>query len=403
MLSLGAAAKKLPTGGTIVVAAGTYGAQTLAATGTASNPLVIQAAQGASPVFDGSSVTTNSAVIQLTSASHVAFVGLEVRNGYQAIGADGVVSDLTIQSCSLHDTNQAIVRFAGDTIRIEGNTTYNGVLANQGAPPGVIAASCLATMPDLSNPSSPWTTNVTVRRNTVHDCWGEGINAWYGSGVVIEDNVVERAFNVGIYNDNSHNVVIERNFVTMKAGMAAGGGSRTGAGILLGVEPYTFWGLAYVPDHDISIFNNVVVASGIGWWTSSNTSPNNSYANVSVRHNTVVSPGAAIGFAAVSATAVVSTGCSIIDNVLSEAPGWSGLQNPGAFTLGGNAWLNEPVPSFGGATDVSLNVTVPTLTKGTDAEPLASVVGKGIASGVTEDFSCATRSATTPTRGAFEK
>jgi hypothetical protein len=405
MLSLGAAANKLPTGGTIVVTAGTYGVQTLAATGTASNPLVIQADKGTTPVFDGSSVATNGPVIQLTSASHVAFVGLEVRNGYTTIGAYGVVSDVTIQSCSLHDTNQPIVQFAGDTIRIEGNTMYNGVLANVNADScgGTSCSSCLATAPNFSNPSSPWTTNVTIRKNTVHDCWGEGINAFYGSGVVIADNIVERAFNVGIYNDNSHNVVIERNFVTMKAGMLYGGGSGTGTGILLGVEPYTQWGLANVPDHDISIVNNVVVASGIGWWTSSNTSPNNSYANVSVRHNTVVSPGAAIGFSAVAATAVVPTGCSIIDNVLSEAPFWSGLENPAAFTLGGNAWLNEPVPSFGGATDVSETVTVPTLTQATDAEPLASVVGRGIASGVTQDFSCTARSATTPTRGAFEQ
>jgi hypothetical protein len=409
MLSLGEAAKKLPTGGTIVVTAGTYGAQTLAASGTASNPLVIRADNGTTPVFDGSSVTTNyGAVIQLTSASHVAFVGLEVKNGTGAqyvngFSSWGPVSDVTVQSCSVHDMNNALVQFAGDTIRIEGNTTYNGVLVNKGAPAGVTWGSCLASSPIVSNPSSPWSTNVTIRKNTLHDCWGEGINAFYGAGVVIADNVVERAFNVGIYSDNSHNVVIERNFVTMKVGMVAGGVSRTGVGILLGVEPYTQFGLAYVPDHDISIVNNVIVASGIGWWTSPNTSSNNSYANVSVRHNTVVSPGAALGFAAVSATAVVPTGCSIIDNVLSEAPGWSSLQNPAAFTLGGNAWLNEPVPSFGGATDVSLNVTVPTLTQGTDAKPLASVVGKGIASGVTEDFSCNARSATTPTRGAFEQ
>jgi hypothetical protein len=304
-----------------------------------------------------------------------------------------------VQSCSLHDVNGSGVELAGDTIRIEGNTVYNACLVNQGNPGGVAWGSCLATSPIVSNPSSPWTTNITIRKNTVRDCWGEGINAWYGSNVVIADNVVERAFNVGIYVDNGHNVDIERNFVTMKAGMV-GGGSGTGSGILLGVEPYTLWGLAYEPDHDISVVDKVIAANGINWWTSGNTSPNNSYANVSIRHNTVVSPGAAIGFAAVTATAVVPTGCSIVDNVLS---GWSYLQNPAAFTLSGNAWLNEPVPSFGGATDVSETVTVPTLTQGTDAKPLASLVGRGIASGVTGDFSCATRSATMPTRGAFEQ
>jgi hypothetical protein len=81
--------------------------------------------------------------------------------------------------------------------------------------------------------------------------------------------------------------------------------------------------------------------------------------------------------------------------------GW--IETPSAFTLGGNAWLNEPVPSVGGSTDVSETVTVPTLTQGGDAKLLASLVGEGIASGVMDDFSCGARSTTTPTRGAFEE
>jgi hypothetical protein len=408
LASLHEAAIRFPAGGTVVVAAGTYGAQTLAATGTVGHPLLIRAAEGAMPIFDGSSVTSNyGAVIHLTTARHVAFEGLEIRNGtgpnVTGIGADGAVSDLTIRNCSIHDMNGTMSRFAGDTIVIEQNELYNGALVNLNHPSQFQNGgwpTCMGTEPDTANPSSPWPTNVVIRANHIHDCWGEGIGIWYGAGVIVEDNVVERAFNVGIYMDNASNVQVARNFVEMATGMAGDGG--VGTGILMGVEPYTSLGLAYVPDHDITIIDNVVVARGIGWWTSSNTSPSNSYANVTISENTIVSAtGAGVGFAAVASGATPPTGCTVVDNVVSEADK-TYVGDTAAFMFGGNAWLDETKPSVAGTTDVSETVSVPTIAAATDAEALAAEVGTGIASGVPTDFVCAARSAAAPTRGAFE-
>jgi len=409
LASLGEAAKRFTTGGTVVVAGGTYGAQKLAATGTAGHPLVIRPAEGRSPVFDGTAVTTNyGAVIELTPATHVVLKGLEVRNGtgpnVTGIGADAAVTDLSILGCSIHDMNGTLARFAGDTIHIEGNELYNGALVNEGNPAQFHNGgwpTCMGTAPDTSKPASPWPTHVVIRGNHVHDCWGEGIGIWFGSGVVVEDNVVERAFNVGIYLDNASSVQIARNFVQMVPGMAGGGG--VGSGILMGVEPYTSLGLSYVPDSDITITDNVVDARGIGWWTSSNTSASNTFANVSILQNTIVSTtGAGINVAAVAAGATPPTGCSVINNVISESSG-SYVGNKPAFTFAGNAWLNESKPGVAGATDVTETISVPaTVSSATDLEPLATLVGQGGTSGVATDFLCAPRSATSPTRGAFE-
>jgi parallel beta-helix repeat protein len=257
----------------------------------------------------------------------------------------------------------------------------------------------MGTAPDQSNPASPWPTNVTIRGNHVHDCWGEGIGIWFGAGVTIEDNVVERAFNVGIYFDNASNVTVARNFVSMTSGMAANGG--TGRGILLGVEPYSFKPTVQ-SDHDITIENNVIVADGIGWWTSSSTSPNNTYANVKILQNTILSAtGAGIGFSAVGTGAVSPSGCLATNNVVSES-GASYVSDASAFAFSGNAWLNEKLPKVAGSTDVMQTITVPTVATASDAEPLAAMVGAGVASGVATDFLCQARSATAPTRGAFE-
>src|SRR6185312_13212699 len=107
---------------------------------------------------------------------------------------------------------------------------------------------------------------------------------------------------------------------SMPKGMAANGG--TGRGVLLGVEPYTSFNPTVQSDHDITIQNNVIVANGIGWWTSSSTSSNNTFTNVKILHNTIVDgAGGGLGFSAVSAGATLPSGCVVTDNVVSESGG----------------------------------------------------------------------------------
>jgi hypothetical protein len=410
LASLGEAAKRFPLGGTVTVRGGVYGAQTLAATGTSGHPLLVRAAAGEAPIFDGSAVTKSwAAVIHLTAAKHVVLQGLEVRNGtapnVTGIGADGPVSDLTIRDCVIHDMSGTLSRFAGDTITFEGNEFYNGSMVNAGFPPQFHSGgwpTCMGSAPDFSNPASPWPTNVTIRGNHIHDCWGEGIGIWFGSHVIVDDNVVERTFSVGIYLDNASNVEVARNFVLMQAPMSASGSA--GRGVLIAVEPYSVNGLTYQPAHDITIVNNVLVGNRtVGWWSSPNTSPSNTYANVAVLQNTLISPASVgIGFDKVPQGSVAPTNCRLTNNVISEAKA-SVVWDAPAFAVAGNAWLNESRPTFAGQSDVSTQAVVGSVTAATDVEPLASQVGAGVASGVLGDILCAPRNPCMPTRGAFER
>lgn len=409
--SLAAAAKRFPNGGTIIVRGGTYGPQSLAANGAAGHPLVIRAADGETPVFDGSSLTTQwEVVVRLTQANHVVLENLTVQNGtgpdVSGIVSDVPVSDVTVRGCSIHDMDDTLIRLGGDNITFEGNDLYNGVLSNKSRPARFQSggwAGCMGTNPNFDNPSSPWPTNITVRGNHIHDCWGEGVGIWFGKNVTIEGNTVERVFNVGIYLDNASNVKVSRNFVLMVSPMSISDG--VGNGILMGVEPYDTQGLVYAPDDSIQIENNVVVGdAAVGWWTSSNGSPNNAYSNVSIINNTLISPnGAAIGFSPLQSGAGQAKGSAITNNVILEKAGWSYLGDSGAFTLSGNLWLNESKPGIAGASDATANATVGSVSQATDVEPLAASVGTGVAGSVTSDFACNARSASSPVRGAFER
>ena len=406
LASLVEAAERLPNGGTVIVRGGTYPAQVwFQASGAPGTPLYIRAADGETPVFDGSDVEGEwRAVILMESASHVVFEGIEVSNcsapSCRGISVDGPVLDLTLRGCHIHHMQGPAARFAGRQIRIEGNDFHDIALTNVDnvAYPSGGWPTCTGTSPDRSNPSDPWADDVIIRANRIRDCWGEGIGLWYASNAVVQDNVVENAWNVGIYADNAFNLRIERNYVHMLRGLNEGAGT----GILFGTEDYSSWGIPNARTHNVSVANNVIVAgSGIGWWGMS--TPESTYESVNLLHNTVVATvRGPLSFGAVESGVDAPTGCVVRNNVLAGVKdAWLG--DPDAFTLGGNAWLNDSEPAFAGDTDVSVDVPLESWTSGTDARVLAAVVGTGEGTaGVVDDFFCHVRDENAPTRGAFE-
>jgi hypothetical protein len=406
LATLREAANRLPSGGTVIVRGGTYPRQSsVKANGTTAKPLVIRAAVGEHPIFDGAAVqATWTGVIALSSAAHVVFDGLEIRNcmasGCHGIFADGAVQDLTIRNCYIHHLDASGARFAGRTLRFEGNVFEDIALTNENnvAYPNGGWPTCMGTTPDNANPSTPWAEDVVIRQNTIRNCWGEGIGLWYGAHGIVEDNTIENAWNVGIYADNAFDLRIARNFVHMTRG---GNGSQ-GTGILFGTEDYRGYGLAVVRTHDITVQNNVIVAgAGIGWWAMD--TPESTYSGLQLLHNSIVATlSDSLIFPSVGSSVPAPSGCVAKNNALAGARSWLG--DPGAFVLGGNAWLNTPRPSFAGATDVSLSIDVGTISAGSDAQAWAQSLGTGDGgTGVTDDFRCQTRDTALPTRGAFER
>jgi parallel beta-helix repeat protein len=406
LASLSEAARRFPSGGTVIVRGGVYPPEVwFRASGSAGSLLYIRAAEGETPIFDGSQVQDEwSAVIMMESASHVVFEGLEVRNcsapSCQGIKVYGPVLDLTVRNCHIHHMDGPAARFAGKKIRIEGNDFHDIALTNVDniAYPTGGWPTCTGTSPDRSNPSDPWADDVVIRANRIRDCWGEGIGLWYASNAIVQDNSIENAWNVGIYADNAFNLRIERNYVHMLRGLNGGAGK----GILFGTEDYSGWGLAGARTSNVVTANNVVVAgTGIGWWAEQ--TEHSTYEAISLLHNTVVGTHrGALNFNEVKSSVDGPTDCVAKNNVFAGAED-SWLGNPDALEFGGNAWLNDPAPAFAGASDVSLEIPLGNWSNGVDARSIATQVGKGGAgAGVIDDFLCGPRDLDSPTRGAFE-
>ncbi len=405
LASLGEAARRLPNGGTVIVRGGQYPQQGwFDAAGTDATPLYIRAADGETPIFDGSDVQSDwSAVISMASASHVVLEGLEVRNcsasGCRGIASGDAVLDLTVRGCHIHHMDGPAARFAGSRIRLEGNDIHDVALMNEDNVdyPNGGWPTCMGTTPDRSSPTNPWADDVVIRGNRIRDCWGEGIGLWYASNAVVEDNSVENAFNVGIYADNARHLRIARNYVHTLRGMHGG----QGQGVLFGTEEYS--GLPNTRTSDVDVKNNVIVGGGaVGWWAMD--TPESTYEGIRVQHNTLVGTArGALNFSRVQSGVDSPTGCVVRNNVIAEASE-SWLGDPSAFVFGGNAWLGGSRPGVAGTSDVVLDIEMPTLGAALDARPLAALVGKGEAdTGVLDDFLCAVRNTTAPTRGAFEE
>ena len=409
--TLGRAASLLPNGGTVIVRGGVYPSQTgFVASGSKDVPLHIRAADGEKPIFDGSDLEVKSvAVIYMEAASHVVIEGLEVRNclvfGCEGIASDTPVLDLTIRGNHIHHIAASAARFAGRQIRIEDNDIHDVVLINKNNTNFTNGGwpTCVGTIPNTLNLSNPWANNVVIRANRIRDCWGEGIGVWYGSNVIVEDNSIVNAWNAGIYSDNSFNIRIARNYVRIDRGAEGGAGT----GILLGLEDYEMWGLPNVSTKHVLVTNNVVLAGvGIGWWsipTSEST-----YESLHVFHNSVAGTQAQ----AIDITPVISgvkhPANNFIANNVFFGVEESIIGNPGTFILGGNAWINGPMPAIAGPGDVPLEVVFTDellqQMQVNEAQPLAPLVGIGdVRVGLIDDFLCGERDTAAPTRGAFEQ
>ncbi len=404
------AASLLPNGGTVIVRGGIYPVQPMFdAVGSKDVPLHIRAADGEKPIFDGSNMkVVDSAVIFMKLASHVVIEGLEVRNclalGCEGIASDTPVFDLTIRGNHIHHISASAARFSGQQIRIEDNDFHDIVLINKNNTNFLNGGwpTCTGTMPNTLNLSNPWANNVVIRANRIRDCWGEGIDVWYGSNVIVEDNSIENAWSAGIYADNSYNVRIARNYIR---GVRNAKGAM-GTGILLGLEDYSIWGLPNVRTSNVLVANNVVIAGvGIGWWSM--PTPVSTYDSLRIFHNSVAGTMAqAIDIAPVRPGVKIPVNNAIKNNVFFGAVE-SSVGDLGAFKLAGNAWINRPTPAIASPTDISLVVVFTDellqQTQVNEAQPLAPLVGAGeVGANLVDDFLCSQREMSAPTRGAFE-
>jgi hypothetical protein len=160
--------------------------------------------------------------------------------------------------------------------------------------------------------------NTVVRRNTVSEVWGEGINAHSGSEfTLIEHNKLFGVRAVGIYSDASPDTTIRRNVVVGTANSSWWrGATSVGAGIALNNETYHYpvgggSMSTSIQTKRAKVYGNLVAytSNGIALW--GNGLAETSYDGVMIYNNTFVDNNIQV-----SMNAKPKPGAQFVNNIL---------------------------------------------------------------------------------------
>lgn len=357
------AATQVVAGDTVLVADGVYSQETplvITACGTAEQPIVFKARGPMRPVLDFSAYqatnpgTRSTGLLFGPGASHIRFEGFEVAHAPGSGIRVQLGTHITLRDCVVHDVQRVAIAISGDHCLVENNEVYRACLVSVGCNewPGEWPQ---AVNTGLKPPVPPATVgtmsyNNVFRGNYIHDSWGEGIDAIYSDGVIIENNVIHDVMSVGIYLDHSRNAVIRGNSLyTTNDVYGRGKERRPMTGILLGAEYLSLF-IDHPPHshiENVEIYNNVCVrvGKGIGHWLDhANPDNKNIYERVRIYHNTVDTKngeGPAIWFPAELKFSTHGNECKnnifCADRTLSAEPG---------FVFENNLWVNG-VPETG--------------------------------------------------------
>ncbi|MCA9998903.1 MAG: right-handed parallel beta-helix repeat-containing protein, partial [Anaerolineales bacterium] len=290
--SLSRAAETAVPGTTIFVRGGIYEAakEEIRAQGTASEPIVIQPYPGETAVFDGGGANIGDAesIIKISQSSYVIFEGFEVRNS-KARGLSVYESDhVTVRGNRVHETVQRGLGGGGSDLVFEDNEVWRASLENENeafnAGGGWKAGFSTYKMADGS-PSR----RITIRRNHIHDNWGEGIIAIFAEDVIIEGNELHDNYSVNLYLDNARRVLVQGNHIyTISSAYNRRDKGYPAHGIHMANEKYASPTDTAV--REVLISNNLIVGTGRGisfWQDSRNNNRDNSYQGIIVAYNVI--------------------------------------------------------------------------------------------------------------------
>lgn len=244
----------LQPGDTLQILSGTYTHKFLITTsGTASMRIKIQAAPGATVVFDGGE-TINPVADVL--GSYLDISGITFKNADKVCasikGQHNTVSQVTVTGCGTHGIN-----VGGKNILVENSTAYDTNMENAGCTSNCSWGSGLKV--------SEGGEDIILRYNRIYHNYGEGIAVTKGKRVTVHNNHSYDNYSVNIYIDNSSDVVIDRNMATCTSNKKYNREGNHPSAILIGVEQYTGWGAQL---NNVTISNNLLAYCnrGIMYW-----------------------------------------------------------------------------------------------------------------------------------------
>lgn len=277
LASISKAALKTKPGDTVYVRSGTY-TQTVRIetknSGTADSPIRLMAYPGETPVIDGQnnlgggcdSVTIGVLLKILGDYIHVS--GLEVKNScgmcVNLYGQHDKVSNMNVHHCN----NNGIL-IQGDYGIVEDSEVWWAASYNKYGVTGKWASG-------LSAARAPH--NAIIRRNYVHDNWGEGVSSYEATHTTIEDNIIHDNYSTNIYVSDTTNTLVQRNIVYTTPESVVQKGARVG--ILIGDERYN------PPSSNNTIVNNLVYRTNKALYAGSGRGGLGGLKNVLIAHNT---------------------------------------------------------------------------------------------------------------------
>jgi hypothetical protein len=401
--TLGRAAELARPGDAIEFRAGSYKPRLAFAAyslhGTAEQPIVVRPQAGERVIIHGPSEDPFPGALIVGSSSYVIIDGLEITNA-GGVGLNLYESEhVTARRLTIHDTHSGAVYLPGSDLVIEDSTIHDCVLRNRARSGEWDGCVQTAQRADGSH-----STNITYRNLLVYRSYGEALNNWYVDGAVTAGNVIYDSWAAGIYNDQARNARIENNYVYWTSDHWANPefGGTNPAGIQVAAEA------AAGAATNIVIANNVIVAAGWGIAYWNRESADSSYGGLTIAHNVIV--GSRSSPIRIDAVSTVAEPCSLANNIVLAGAEPSAIGNASAWSVLGNAWQGG-IPDFDSdprsfAGDAALTGPLDAGAAIAAFAPRAvslALDGGAPVPGVTLDFRCELRSATSPSLGAFER
>lgn len=292
---------KASAGDTIYVRGGTYNESLLITkSGTAQNPIRLHAFPGELPVIDGrytlptgttagcSDVTPKHCFVYkpLVSirGSHWEFSGFKViRSHGRGIGVSSPrgtkTRNVLVDSCIVDGARSAGIHVLNST----GVTVQRCDVSN--------AANFATHSRSAQQLNWPVIVNVVgsdyvmIRKNKIHESWGEGVAAGRNSThVTIEDNVIFDNYALQIYVQRSQDVIVQRNLVYHTNAPQFRRGGNPSSCIVINNESGFSGSLV---TNRIKVVNNVATGCGQGIAIWGNSGSDVRTSNVQINHNVV--------------------------------------------------------------------------------------------------------------------
>lgn len=302
MRTIQAAVNKARAGDTVYVRGGVYYEMvSMKQSGVQGQPIRLLAYNGERPVIDGRYTLPNTkpqdcdnsvnpprcvvgqALVKI-AGNYIEFDGFKVTQSQGAaidIGGNTLIRNIRISNCQIHEIRGAAIRGQNLTdLLVEGCDVYH---AGNYAPH------------DLTGVKVKWppivkvmtSTNLTYRRNTIHENWGgAGLAAGVDSNnVVIEDNIIFNNFAVQLYVNRAQNVLIQRNLLYHTNDPKFRRGGDTSQCISLNNEVVTG---AKLSTKTIRVINNIIVgcSRNIAMWTGESAAL--SIQDVTIQNNALI-------------------------------------------------------------------------------------------------------------------